>query len=161
MKYSKHFFILLGLSVFLSCTPTSSDSSLDTSSQTDAEISTPSPSIENGTWEDFWSKFQIAVTNDDTETLASLTHFGDRMRQKGFKGEISDFLTAELKEVIANSKATDITLSEYPEEGYPEYREIYWSETIIMEGVEYGSGLFLYFAKMDGQYKLVGLLAAG
>jgi hypothetical protein len=159
MKHSKYFFILLGLSAFLSCTPISSDNVVDASNQTDTKISTPS--IENGTWEEFWPKFQIAVANDDIKTLTSLTHFGDRIGQKGFKEEMSNFLTAELKTVIANSKVTDIPLSEYPEEGYSEYREISWSETTIVEGEEYGSGLFLYFAKMDKQYKLVGLLAAG
>lgn len=162
MKNLRNFFILMSLSAFLSCTNTSSDSSVDTSNQTDTEITTPASSIKNGTWEEFWPKFQSAVANNDMKALALLTHFGDRMMsKKRFENEMSDFLAKELREVIANNKAADIPLSEFPEEGYPEYREVSWSETAIVEGEEYGTGLFLYFAKMDGEYKLVGLLAAG
>ena len=161
MKISNHFFILLALSAFLSCTSSSSDSSVDASNQTDTEITTPAPSIENETWDAFWSKFQVAVANDDMKTLATLAHFSDWIKEEDFEDEISSFITAELKTVIANTKAADISLSEFPEEDLPEYREISWSESSIVEGEEYGTALFLYFAKIDGQYKLVGSLAAG
>ncbi|MCP4445722.1 MAG: hypothetical protein GY811_10335 [Myxococcales bacterium] len=64
-------------------------------------------------------------------------------------------------EEVAKKTAASIGVVKEGEENSTMGREFGWSETSEVDGEEMGSGLFFYFKKVDGKYRLFRLLVAG
>jgi hypothetical protein len=111
-------------------------------------------------WEQYWPEFQKAIAAKDLPALRKLTQVGDgndEIDEGTFTSLGDTFLTAEVLELVAKTDAAKIAVSK----SEPDVREFSWSETEMVDGEEMGTGLFFYFKKVDGKYRLFRLLAAG
>lgn len=116
---------------------------------------------DHGVWEQYWPEFRKAASVKDMDALRALTAVGDGNDQidEGTFESLGDmFLTKEVIDTLVKTDATGATVTK---EDDVEIHEFSWSETAMVDGEEMGSGLFFYFKKIDGKYRLFRLLAAG
>lgn len=117
--------------------------------------------VDLGNWDQYWPEFKKAATAKDMEALKALTEIGGEIDQGTFDMLGDSFLTKEVMETLAKTDAAGVKAQDGTEGTAEEIREFSWSETAMVDGEEMGSGLFFYFKKIDGKYKLFRLLAAG
>ncbi len=116
------------------------------------------PATMEASWTDYFEAFKSAAAARDLKALAPLTLIGADISQETFDGLAANFLTDPVLAQLAKTDAGSIEPSN--EEGEAVY-EFSWSETYIVDDEELGSGLYFYFKKVDGKFKLFRLLAAG
>lgn len=126
----------------------------------DVPVEAKQDAVDLAEWEQYWPEFQKAVAGKDLAALRILTQVGDgndEIDEGTFTSLGDTFLTAEVLELVAKTDAAKVVANE----SEPDVREFSWSETEMVDGEEMGSGLFFYFKKVDGKYRLFRLLAAG
>ncbi len=120
--------------------------------------------VDHGVWELYWPEFKKAALAKDMKALRALTAVGEEDDQidEGTFADLGDmFLSNEVIETLAKTDAASISVNHEGDDDSIEIREFSWSETAMVDGEEMGSGLFFYFKKIDGKYRLFRLLAAG
>lgn len=126
--------------------------------------STSKQETEAQIWASFWSDFQAAVAADDMGKVGSMCHFTEStIQQEEFEEMFSIFFHDDLKDVIENTPANQVELKDNDmTNAGGKMREISWSEEFTDDdGVEYGTALYLYFAKKDGEYRMIDWMSAG
>ncbi len=146
----------------IACSPnTSSDNNPDDATNTNP-IPSEKPQSEDEEWIEYWTTFQAAAASKDFAKLKEMVHFSEVFTKKEFDDYIDVYLSEEVTALITKTEANTMPLKDDTGHG-DDVREFSWYESSYdeEEGIEYESGLYFYFKKIENQYKLFALLAAG
>lgn len=152
--------LLISISI-LACNPSNTKIENNNTTNNPIEEQSISSTSKHADWNQFWMDFQNAVAKDDMDSLIEMTYFGGDINKESFKDNYSLYFIKELKEVIANTTSDAVKESGDPMHDFPNPKEIVWEDSSMVEGVEYESALYVYFGKVEENFKIVGFFAAG
>lgn len=159
--------IILGAGLLLSCqsfnTTANPATTTEADSPTSSEVAQSKQSKKQASFENFFNEFKTAILAGDKGKLQSLSYGSGLKLVQGEDYSITN------EEVLALWKKTSVKnvdlMEDIPDflddnDKMMDFRSVYLSLGYDEE-LDTGSGYYFYFAKINGQYKFIGILAVG
>lgn len=165
----KHLLVVAGLALTIACQPKEETTATPNSEVTQTEIQSEAEKS-HADWDTFFSDFQAAVKAGDFNKLEAMSNgevfspqFVEDYYEYYFEGDAKErFLavkSSDAKELDLNVEIIPGMESEESMKGLSDGKTISLYEA--SEDGEFESAIIYYFAKVNGEYKIVGTMMAG
>ncbi len=162
MKYSIIFFVLVFFSFSLvSCKSNQNDKKV---AERKEEMSDKKEEKDEESWEIFFEEFKSAAVASDLEKIKDMTDFRS-MKADVYPDELNFYFNEETIKKFDAAKATDATAA--PDQKFEgeiiakDVMKLSFEEKNSEGGAETDSGMYFFFGRIEGKYKLISIMLAG